>query len=44
MVAYSSAERREKQWKELIESSEFKISKILNCDGTPEKLIEVKLT
>lgn len=43
MVCHSSAERREKQWRALIESAGLKISKIWDCGGEPEKLIEVEL-
>jgi hypothetical protein len=43
MVCHSSAERREKQWRALIESAGLKISKIWDCGGAPEKLIEVEL-
>jgi len=43
MVAHSAAERREKQWRALVESVGLKISKIWDCGGAPEKLIEVEL-
>jgi hypothetical protein len=43
MICHSSAERREKQWRALIESAGLKVSKIWDCGGAPEKLIEVEL-
>lgn len=43
MVVHASAEKGEKQWKALIESAGLKISKIWDCGGAPEKLIEVEL-
>jgi len=43
MVCHASTERREKQWRALIESAGLKICKIWDCDGEPEKLIEVEL-
>lgn len=43
MVVHASAERREKQWRALIESAGLKISKIWDCEGASEKLIEVEL-
>lgn len=43
MACHSSAERREKHWRALIESAGLKISKIWDCDGAAEKLIEVEL-
>ncbi|KAF3901715.1 O-demethylpuromycin-O-methyltransferase [Arthrobotrys entomopaga] len=43
MVAHSAAERREKQWRALIESVGLKICKIWECGTEPEKLIEVEL-
>ncbi|KAJ0118604.1 S-adenosyl-L-methionine-dependent methyltransferase [Diaporthe amygdali] len=43
MIFHSSWERREKQWRELIESVGLKVTRIWPCGGAPEKLIEVEL-
>ncbi|KAF3919679.1 O-demethylpuromycin-O-methyltransferase [Dactylellina cionopaga] len=43
MVVHSAAERREKQWRALIESAGLKVVKIWSCGSAAEKLIEVKL-
>lgn len=43
MVVHSAAERREKQWRALIESAGLKVVKIWSCGSAPEKLIEVEL-
>ncbi|KAI3395863.1 hypothetical protein diail_800 [Diaporthe ilicicola] len=43
MVFHSSWERREKQWRELIESAGLRVTRIWPCGGAPEKLIEVEL-
>jgi hypothetical protein len=43
MVAHSAAERRENDWRVLLESVGLKMVKIWDCDGAPEKLIEVEL-
>lgn len=43
MVFHSSWERREKQWRELVESVGLKVTKMWPCGGVPEKLIEVEL-
>lgn len=43
MTAHSAAERREKGWRDLLESVGLKIVKIWDCGEAPEKLIEVEL-
>ncbi|CAN8101502.1 unnamed protein product [Discula destructiva] len=43
MVVHSSWERREKQWRELVEGVGLKITRIWPCGGAPEKLIEIEL-
>jgi O-methyltransferase domain len=43
MAVHASAERREKQWRALIESAGLKISNIWDCGGAAEKLIEVEI-
>lgn len=43
MLVHSSQERREKQWKALIESVGLKLVKIHDCGASPEKLLEVSL-
>ncbi|KAF2096919.1 S-adenosyl-L-methionine-dependent methyltransferase [Rhizodiscina lignyota] len=44
MLFHSAEERREKDWRTLIESVEgLKVVKIWECGGAPEKLIEVEL-
>lgn len=44
MACHASQERREKHWRALIESvGGLKLSKIWDCGGAPEKLIEIEL-
>ncbi|EPS37811.1 hypothetical protein H072_8449 [Dactylellina haptotyla CBS 200.50] len=43
MAVHAAAERREKQWRALIESAGLRVSKIWECGSEPEKLIEVEL-
>lgn len=44
MMVFSSHERTARGWKALIEAVEgLKVVKIWNCEGVPEKLIEVEL-
>ncbi|EPS39609.1 hypothetical protein H072_6706 [Dactylellina haptotyla CBS 200.50] len=43
MVVHSSAERREKEWRALIESAGLSVVKIWTCGSASEKLVEVEL-
>lgn len=43
LAAHAAQERTESNWKELAESVGLKVSKIWDCDGNPEKIIEVEL-
>jgi hypothetical protein len=43
LVTHSAAERREQNWRDLVESVGLKITKIWDCGEAPEKLIEVEL-
>lgn len=43
MVAHSARERREKEWRDLVESVGLRVVKIWPGGGAPEKLIEVEL-
>jgi hypothetical protein len=44
MMVHSSLERKEREWRALMEGVEgLKIVKIWKCDGVPEQLIEVEL-
>ena len=43
MAVHSAAERREKEWRELIGKAGLKVIKIWTCGSAPERLIEVGL-
>lgn len=43
MMCHASKERRENEWRRLVESVGLKIVRIHSCGGAPEKLIEVEL-
>jgi hypothetical protein len=43
MVTHSAIERRERQWKALVESVGLKVIKIWDCGAAPEKILEVEL-
>jgi hypothetical protein len=43
MVTHSATERREKQWKALVENAGLQVTRIWDCGAAPEKLIEVEL-
>ena len=43
MIVHSAQKRTESDWKRLAESAELKVSKIWDCEGNQEKLIELEL-
>lgn len=43
MTVHSAIERTEQHWERLLKSVGLKITKIWNCEGSPEKLIEAEL-
>jgi hypothetical protein len=43
LLTHSAHERTETQWRELVESAGLRISRILDADAVPEKIIEVEL-
>lgn len=43
MVVHSAVERREKDWRALVESIGLKVARIWKCGEAPERLIEVEL-
>jgi len=43
MAAQASSERREQDWRSLVESVGLRSTKIWQCGEAPEKLIEVEL-
>ncbi|KAJ4347126.1 uncharacterized protein N0V89_011064 [Didymosphaeria variabile] len=43
LMCHSAQERTEGMWRDLLESVGLRISKIWDCEGNPEKIIEVEL-
>jgi hypothetical protein len=43
MAVHSATERTEADWRRLLESAGLKLTKIWDCEGAPEKLIEAEL-
>lgn len=43
LAVHAAQERTESAWRQLVESVGLKITKIWDCDGNPEKILEIEL-